>query len=248
MFRFIWLIGFLTLVFLASGCKQKPSLTIQEQPVSIPDEMAIPTAPRVSSANSFTSTHVYVYWTSASDDITPAHELMYRLYISRQKNNLVNAANLVEEVSGNAAGSYEREIDVSSMLANDNGDRVVQVAIVAIDGDGNEGQVSYLYDISMMHEDIQIRTDIGFYFADEEGYPMPVRDAGGIYTITFPGSAAALPSVGEYIAFNDGAGEDIIKVTSVSGRIVRAERADVSEIITRPLEISGSSNIIRHAR
>src|SRR5690606_5508004 len=140
--------------------------------------------PRVSSANSLTSTHVYVHWTSASDDITPAQELMYRLYISRQKENLINAANLVAEVSGNTAGSFEREIDVSAMLTNDNGNRVVQVAIVAIDGDGNEGLVSYLYDIAMMDEDTQIRSDIGFYFADEEGYPMPVRDAGGLYTIT----------------------------------------------------------------
>lgn len=210
------------------------------------DEIAaIPTPPRASSANSFTSTIVYVYWTSASDDVTPAQELQYRVYISRHKDNLVNAANLVAQVRGNSTGLYEREIDVSSLLASDSDNRVVQVAIVAIDGDGNEGQASYLYDIAMMSEDIQIRRDIVVHFADEEGYPMPVRGARGMYTLTFPNNATVLPAAGEYIAFDDGTGDDIIKVIGVTGRIVRAGRANLSEIIAKPIEMSGSSNFSR---
>ncbi len=188
----IRLIGFFTLIILVCGCKgtSKLSVSIQGQgqvvspagiecglgkntcemtvsdSVTLTPMATIPTPPRVSSANSYTSTIVYVYWTSSIDDVTPAQELQYRLYISRQKDNLVNAANLVAEVRGDSTGVYEREIDVSSMLASDSSNRLVQVAIVAIDGDGNEGQVSYLYDIAMMPEDIQIRTDIGFHFAD----------------------------------------------------------------------------------
>lgn len=179
-------------------------------------------------------------WHASIDDLTPPEQLIYKVYLSDSEENLLQEANLVEQV----VGSEELFVTIQGVQPN----FTYYAAVVAVDQSLNQSQATTSSTTTPI-ETPSLRDDVVTYAADEQGWGAPTfSEETGLYTFNFSATLLS-PEVGSFIAIP---AEDIIDAHDLSKVRSIESNGTTTTVTARPallfeisddLTISGSTEI-----
>lgn len=137
------------------------------------------------------STELSIGWDPSSDDTTGPDQLTYKVFLSENKENLTDEANLVEQLAGNE--------DLYIEILDAQPDTLYFATVIAVDESLNES-TPIISSARTPLETPSMRDDVITYAADEQDWGIPTHSEDtGLYTFNFSSEVTA-PEIGNFIA------------------------------------------------